>query len=165
MFQVHQPQLISPSPSCSIVFGLLFFCFFLVLLFGLGTYLSFRFLSFFLCCQPRQPNPRFGQFSFFMIITRYVITFIIVVFYWIPRDSKSPQVSRTFNILTDLNNAVVWMVSIFLLISKYSKLFQILWRPFLQLVWPSPPWSTVFFFSSLARSKYIFLRFGILVRI
>ena len=33
-----------------------------------------------------------------------------MVFHWILSDRKSPQVSRTlFNILTDLNNAVVWM--------------------------------------------------------
>ena len=36
-------------------------------------------------------------------------------------DSKSPQVSRTFlSILTDLNNAVVWVVSTRPLISKSS---------------------------------------------
>ena len=40
------------------------------------------------------------------------------------RDSKSPQVSRTLlSILTDLNNAAVWMVSVRRLISKSSNPF------------------------------------------
>ena len=42
-------------------------------------------------------------------------------FHWSLSDSKSPQVSRTlFSILADLNNAVVWIVSTHLLISKSS---------------------------------------------
>ena len=41
-----------------------------------------------------------------------------MVFYWIPRKRKSPQVSRKsqngsfLSILADLNNMVIWMVSI-----------------------------------------------------
>ena len=39
-------------------------------------------------------------------------------------ESTSPQVSRTFfSILADLNNAVVWMVSIYLLFAKFSSSF------------------------------------------
>ena len=39
-------------------------------------------------------------------------------------DIKSAQVSRTLlSILTDLNNAVVWMISTCLLISKFSSSF------------------------------------------
>ena len=42
-----------------------------------------------------------------------------MVFHWSLSDSKSPQVSRTLlSILTDLNNVIVWMVSIRTLISK-----------------------------------------------
>ena len=42
-----------------------------------------------------------------------------MVFHWSLSDSKSPQVSRTLlSILADLNNAVVWIVSICPLISK-----------------------------------------------
>ena len=44
-----------------------------------------------------------------------------MVSHWSLNDSKSPQVSRTLlSILTDINNAVVWMVSIRPLISKSS---------------------------------------------
>ena len=36
----------------------------------------------------------------------------MMVFYWISSDNRSPQVSRTlFNILAELNNSVIWMVS------------------------------------------------------
>ena len=46
-----------------------------------------------------------------------------MVSHWSLSDSKSPLVSRTlFNILADLNNVVVWMVSIRTLISKSSSL-------------------------------------------
>ena len=42
--------------------------------------------------------------------------------HWISSDSKSPQASRTlFIILTDLNNAAVWMVSTHPVISKSSR--------------------------------------------
>ena len=47
-----------------------------------------------------------------------------MVFHWSLSDSKSPQVSTTFlNILADLNNAIVWMVSTRPLISKSSSPF------------------------------------------
>ena len=42
----------------------------------------------------------------------------LMVFHW--SDSKSPWISRTLCILTDLNNAVVWMVFTRPLISKSS---------------------------------------------
>ena len=46
-----------------------------------------------------------------------------MVFHWILSDSNSPQISRTLlSILTDLNNALVWMVSTSL-ISKSSSPF------------------------------------------
>ena len=46
-----------------------------------------------------------------------------MVFHWILSDSKRPQVSRTLlSILADLNNAVVWTVSIRPLIFKFSSL-------------------------------------------
>ena len=36
----------------------------------------------------------------------------LIFFHWSLRDSKFPQVSRTLlNILADLNNAVIWMIS------------------------------------------------------
>ena len=41
----------------------------------------------------------------------------MMVFHWSLSDNKSPQVSRTLlNILTDLNNAVVWVVFIIIII-------------------------------------------------
>ena len=44
-----------------------------------------------------------------------------MVFYWRLSDSKSLQVSKTLlNILADLNNAVVWIVSTRPVISKSS---------------------------------------------
>ena len=44
-----------------------------------------------------------------------------MVFHWIPSDRKSPQVSRTLlSIQSDLNNAVVWMVSTRPLLSQSS---------------------------------------------
>ena len=44
-----------------------------------------------------------------------------MVLHWSPSDSKSPQVSRTLlGILADLNNAIVWMVSICPLIPTSS---------------------------------------------
>ena len=49
-----------------------------------------------------------------------------MVFYWSLRDNKFPQVAKTLlGILTDLNSAVVWMVSTLALISKYSSPFII----------------------------------------
>ena len=43
----------------------------------------------------------------------------LIVFHWSPSGSKFPQVSRTLlSILIDLNNAVIWMVSIRPLISN-----------------------------------------------
>ena len=80
---------------------------------------------------------------------------------WSLSDSKSPQVSWTFLcILTDLNNAVVWMVSNHPLISRSSS-------PCTNhlVTVPSAPITigitTTFmihnFFSSLARSRYLFL--------
>ena len=73
-------------------------------------------------------------------------------------DSKSRQVSRTLlSIMTDLNNAVVWIDSSCRLISKnYS--------PFTLWIVPSVPITigiTVIFmfqfFSSIARSMYLYL--------
>ena len=49
----------------------------------------------------------------------------LMVFYWSLSDSKSLQVSRTLlSILVNLNNIVVWMVSIRPLISKSSSPFN-----------------------------------------
>ena len=47
-----------------------------------------------------------------------------MVFHWNLSDNKSPQVSGDFhNILADLNNTVIWMMSIRLLIFKSSSPF------------------------------------------
>ena len=52
---------------------------------------------------------------------------------WSLSDSKSPQDSRAFlSILNDLNNAVVWMISTCILISKSSSIFI---KPLLRLIY------------------------------
>ena len=58
-FQVCQLPLISPSPSCSTTF--------LVLWQGLSIYLSFCSLSFPLCGLPERQNPRDGKFIIFVL--------------------------------------------------------------------------------------------------
>ena len=66
-----------------------------------------------------------------------------MVFHWILCKSKSLQVSRTLlSILANLNNAVVWIISIIPLISNSSSLFPSILGPFqvrqLQMVSPLP---------------------------
>ena len=82
-----------------------------------------------------------------------------MVFHWSLGDSKSPQVSRTLlGILADLNNAVVWMVSIRPLISKSSSLFI---NPSLTVpralitICINVTFMFHSFFNSFARSKYL----------
>ena len=85
-----------------------------------------------------------------------------MVFQWNGSDSKSSQVSRTLlSILTDFNNAIVWMVSR-PLISKSSSLWT---NPLVTV--PSAPVTICItvafmfhsFFSTLARSRYLSLFF------
>ena len=82
-----------------------------------------------------------------------------MVFYWSLSDSKSLQVSRTlFSILAVLKNAVVWVVSTRLPISKSSRPFN---NPLVTL--PKAPIAIGIivtfmfhsFFNSLARSRYL----------
>ena len=84
-----------------------------------------------------------------------------MAFYWSLSYSKFPQVSRTLlSILTDLNYAVVWIVSTYPLIYKLSDSFTkplgivssvaIIISITIIFMFPS-------FFSSLARSKYLSL--------
>ena len=84
-----------------------------------------------------------------------------MVFNWSWSDSKFPQVSRTpLSNLTDLNNAVVWMVSTRPLISNSSSLFT---NSFVTV--PSAPITVGItvnfmfysFFNSLANSRYLSL--------
>ena len=78
-------------------------------------------------------------------------------------DSKPPQVFRTlFNIRADLNNAVVWMISTRLLISKPSSLcinplVTVPRAPITIGITISFMWHSLFcfFFDSLARSKHL----------
>ena len=81
--------------------------------------------------------------------------------HWNLSDSKALQVSRTLlSIFANLDNALVWIVSICSIISKSSNLFIHL----LKIV-PSAPITTVItitfmfhiFLSSLARSGYLSL--------
>ena len=57
----------------------------------------------------------------FLLLESFSHQLMLMVFLWSLSDSKSPQVSRT--LLSILNNAVVWIVSTSLLISKSSSPF------------------------------------------
>ena len=60
-----------------------------------------------------------------LIIIIIIIIIIRVAFHWGLSDSKNPQDSRTYlTILTDVNNALVWIVSARILISKFSSPFS-----------------------------------------
>ena len=85
----------------------------------------------------------------------------LMVFYWSLSDIKSSQVSKILvSILANLNNGVVWMVLLVLLFPSPLALLPILWWQYrqrqLQLVLLSLLSPTVFF-SSLARSTYLYL--------
>ena len=91
-----------------------------------------------------------------------------MVFHWILRDNKCPQVSWTLlSIVADVNNAVVWMDSILPLISSSSSFSSM---PFGTV--PCPPTMTditvtfllLGFFSSLVMSKDLPLIFCSLAR-
>ena len=82
-----------------------------------------------------------------------------MVFHWSLSDSKSPQVSKTrLRILAVLSNAVVWIVSVRLPISKSSRPFN---NPL--VIVPNAPITigTIVtfmfqsFFNSLARLRYL----------
>ena len=87
-----------------------------------------------------------------------------MVFRWCLNDSKSLQVSKTvFSILTDLNNAVVWIVLNRPPISNSSSHFSSSWELFLtlqlKLVWTSPSYPTVFLILCQVSSIRLFLSF------
>ena len=70
-------------------------------------------------------------FGTIIIIISLLVSFShlhqLVVFHWRLNYSKSPQVSRTLlSILADFNNAVIWLISIFPLISNSSSLIIII---------------------------------------
>ena len=77
-------------------------------------------------------------------------------------DSKSPQVSWILlNILADLNNAVFWMVStcppIYMSSSPSTSLLVIVLSAPITISITISFMLQSFFFSSLARSRYLFL--------
>ena len=84
-----------------------------------------------------------------------------MVFYWSLSSSKSPQVSRTLlSILADLNNVIVWMVSIRPLISKSfspctTPLLTVLSAPI--TIGITVTFMFHSFFNSLARSRNLSL--------
>ena len=82
-----------------------------------------------------RPGRWFWFWSTFRVCHSVIIIILLVVIFFIPAldvvfllrlsDSKSPQVSRTLlNILADLNNVVVWMVSARLSISISSSVLN-----------------------------------------
>ena len=100
LFQEHQLQLVSTSPSCSIV------CLFFFNFLARSRYLSLLSLSFY----------SFESFSH----KRY-----LMIFRWGLSDSICPQIFRTLlSILIDLSNAVVLMISTYPLISQSSSSFN-----------------------------------------
>ena len=88
-----------------------------------------------------------------------------MVSHWSLSDLKSPQVSRTLlSILTDLNNAVGWMVSTRLLLFPSPPVpVPFLWWLYqkhqLQLVSPPLSCSTIFQFSSKVYVLFFSFRF------
>ena len=78
-----------------------------------------------------------------------------MVLHWILSDSKSLQVSKTlFSILTDLNNAVIEIVSIIrLLISNSSGSFEVFENRASATIGITVTLMFHSFFRSLARSK------------
>ena len=99
-------------------------------------------------------------FLLFLLLDNFLHQPQLMVFLSSLSESKSPHVSRTlFNILADLNNAVVWMVTFSPLISKSSS-------PFINHSMTVPRASITIsidvtfmfhsFFNSLAKSRYFF---------
>ena len=83
-----------------------------------------------------------------------------MVFHWSLRDTKSSKMSRTIlSILADFNNAAVWRVSTRPLISKSSSHFisSLVTVPSASITTDIlAPFIFHYFFSSLARSTYLF---------
>ena len=87
----------------------------------------------------------------------HIMCFCPMVFHWSLNDSKSPQISRTLlRILADFKWCSLDGLHSFSPVPSVS--FPGFWEPFQghqkQLKSPSPC-STIFFFSSLARSSYL----------
>ena len=98
---------------------------------------------------------------YYFTLSEFSYQFWLVAFHW--SDSKSPQLSRTLlSILADLNKVVVWMVFILPLISNsFSPFSEPLGTdtstPTLTGITVTFIFHSFFFFSSLARSKYLSL--------
>ena len=108
--------------TIGIINTFMFHSFFSIPLQGRGIYPSFHFISILLCGQPGQQSPRFCKFSYFFCY--WLLLDLVVLF-------------RTLlNILTDLNNAEVSMVSII---------------PSIPILFQSPFWS---FACCFKRSNY-----------
>ena len=82
---------------------------------GRAIYPSFYFLSILLCGQSGQQSPQFYYTPCKFFMTALADSFSL--------EFERQQFSRTvLSILADLNNAIVWLVSTYLLISKFSSL-------------------------------------------
>ena len=98
----------------------------------------------------------YHYYYYYITPSKFSLQRLLMVFHCNLSDSKSPQVFLNFlNILVDINNAVVFMVSACHLISKSSYSFSKLWGLYrahhLKLVSPSPS-NSITIFSSLAWS-------------
>ena len=105
----------------------------------------------------------FNSFLSSQARSKYLSLFLLslistqLVFYWSLSESKSPHVSRTLlNILANLNNVVVWMVSSLPLISS-SFLSKPWWTVLSAPTTISITVTLMFhsFFSSLEKSKHL----------
>ena len=84
-----------------------------------------------------------------------------MAFHWNPSDRKSFQVSRTLlSILADLNNGVIWIVSILPLIYNSSSPFSRLLMTVSIALTTISITVTLMFHSSLTRSKYFLYLFS-----
>ena len=102
------------------------------------------------------------DYYYYFHICEFSLRYQLAIFHWSLNDSKSPLVSRTLlSILANLNNIVVWMVSVLPMISNSFNLFSCLCRPFqsyqLQLVVPHVP---QLFFSLSKVGLFVFLLFS-----
>ena len=119
--QAYHLQLLSPSPSCSIAFEIIWQIQVLIDLFGFDFMVHWiskiREMTSSLFLVNRHKAWRFGPDWVLRLYlkTHLTLVYYLWVFHWSLSDRKSLQISRSvLSNQTDFNNAIVWMVTIFL---------------------------------------------------